>query len=664
MKTKKKLPQVQYNKPIYNIQLTEDEMYNFGGWLKENAGSLLSTVAGTAMSFVPGLQGVGIPMAVSGAAGLLGSANADKTDEDLERRNAEAAYQTQMNMPNTVGTKNMTPNVMHFKKGGKIEKVMSEFKHGKLHSGSKKGPKVKSRKQALAIAISEAKKAGQYKAEMGGDLMEIEGPSHEQGGVQLQQGVEVEGGETIKNNVVNSDSWIITPNIADNYSISKKAVGKTPAQYSKSVKDNYDKKINVMGAKKDFEFEQGKISLMSDELSKILGNKSGKAQNGKRIPYPKSKVSTPENPLFYNYNSSEWPFLLEDPLNRSSIGYKKQGYGSSFNPVESFMEGERNWVANMGNNLAQKPLTTQSVSNKSAVVPRVSTLNAGTEPLVKMGVTEAIGKTRSNIDWGNIGQTALGLAPMAVQAFMNARNKVEGYDKVKLPRLHAEEMNPELIDPSYQVQQAQDAFATGNEQMSQISRKDFLRRRIQSATEEGKTTSGIRGQVAATNTQLLNQAKEINLQNKMRTGMANIETQLQEENINAANKGAYQTARDYGLSNLGTMAGEYARDLRLEDAQNLFNENTLTAMNASTGITGYQWEKDDTGHLKYVKVGNAQAPVLNPISAVERNTPHTFNSMNDYKGAPDLESGYGNYNFPGWNKKITGKTYSYGRYRG
>ena len=42
---------------------------------------------------------------------------------------------------------------------GKVNKVMSEFKHGKLHSGSKKGPKVKSRKQALAIGISEQKAA-------------------------------------------------------------------------------------------------------------------------------------------------------------------------------------------------------------------------------------------------------------------------------------------------------------------------------------------------------------------------------------------------------------------------------------------------------------------------------------------------------------------------
>jgi hypothetical protein len=47
------------------------------------------------------------------------------------------------------------------KEGEKVEKVMSEYKHGELHSGSKKGPKVKSRKQAVAIALSEARKSGE-----------------------------------------------------------------------------------------------------------------------------------------------------------------------------------------------------------------------------------------------------------------------------------------------------------------------------------------------------------------------------------------------------------------------------------------------------------------------------------------------------------------------
>jgi ribosomal protein L21E len=48
------------------------------------------------------------------------------------------------------------------KRKTKVEKVMHEYKEGTLHSG-KGGPVVKSRKQAIAIALSEAgrsKKSG------------------------------------------------------------------------------------------------------------------------------------------------------------------------------------------------------------------------------------------------------------------------------------------------------------------------------------------------------------------------------------------------------------------------------------------------------------------------------------------------------------------------
>jgi hypothetical protein len=46
------------------------------------------------------------------------------------------------------------------KGAAKVAKVMGEFKRGELHSGSKKGPKVTSEKQAKAIAMSEARAAG------------------------------------------------------------------------------------------------------------------------------------------------------------------------------------------------------------------------------------------------------------------------------------------------------------------------------------------------------------------------------------------------------------------------------------------------------------------------------------------------------------------------
>lgn len=46
-------------------------------------------------------------------------------------------------------------------KKSKVEKVMHEYKEGKLRSGA--GSKVKSRKQAVAIALSEARESSPTK---------------------------------------------------------------------------------------------------------------------------------------------------------------------------------------------------------------------------------------------------------------------------------------------------------------------------------------------------------------------------------------------------------------------------------------------------------------------------------------------------------------------
>jgi hypothetical protein len=37
-----------------------------------------------------------------------------------------------------------------------VREVMHEYKHGTLHSGSKRGPRVRSRRQAIAIALNQA----------------------------------------------------------------------------------------------------------------------------------------------------------------------------------------------------------------------------------------------------------------------------------------------------------------------------------------------------------------------------------------------------------------------------------------------------------------------------------------------------------------------------
>ena len=50
---------------------------------------------------------------------------------------------------------------------GKVRTVMREYKAGTLHSGGPKGPVVRSRTQAVAIALSEQRKSQGLKRRLG-----------------------------------------------------------------------------------------------------------------------------------------------------------------------------------------------------------------------------------------------------------------------------------------------------------------------------------------------------------------------------------------------------------------------------------------------------------------------------------------------------------------
>lgn len=111
-----------------------------------------------------------------------GFKNTTKTSYDTAsgRKFANGGMTVSRNdMPGGQGPMSKPAMVAKYAKGGhvkkaeqKIGRVMKEFTEGKLHSGSKEGPKVKSTKQAVAIALNEARAAGakipRVKKAMGG----------------------------------------------------------------------------------------------------------------------------------------------------------------------------------------------------------------------------------------------------------------------------------------------------------------------------------------------------------------------------------------------------------------------------------------------------------------------------------------------------------------
>ena len=108
------------------------------------------------------MAGLGRQMRGNGIARVMksegGYADMSEKHEGMESK-AEEAREYAMEEK---GYKETKSGEMKKAKGGMtksqktIGTAMRKFKKGKLHSGSKKGPVVKSRKQAIAIALSEA----------------------------------------------------------------------------------------------------------------------------------------------------------------------------------------------------------------------------------------------------------------------------------------------------------------------------------------------------------------------------------------------------------------------------------------------------------------------------------------------------------------------------
>lgn len=600
----------------YLLELYDDEVYSLGGWLKENVGNILQTVGGAGLTVFGGPAGAaaGVGMLASGLGGIAGNAFAEEPD---------VIKPNPIIMPRTVGKEGMTPNVMSFKRGGglssisvnKAKEMLKNPPHGKkltekqrkafqaiahgwhpsyeeggmlepieykkgggIHIKAKnKGKFTASAKkagrsvQAHARAVLKdpnatplqkkranfARNAKKFKHEYGGemndelfnnDLIELKGPSHEQGGIQFTPDAELEGGETVYGNVVNSDSIWITNEIAEAYGLPKGAIGKSVAEYSKVVNKKYEGRDVDPFAMKSKEIELSNLSHMSEELANMYEREGNQFQLG-------GSYGTQKNPL---------------KLNEAVVTADKQMYTDWKNRISPWIDMNYNPnemrpnADNIGNSLLGydiQPNELRPTSNLGATVPDRSS----------RGIRE-IGK---NVKWGDVATTALGLAPVAIGAFQAARAAKEKPDVVNLGRLHYDPMHPEFIDPAYQLRGVEDVYATGNEQMAQQSRTDWMRRRIQSATEEAKAKSGVLGSVQAANTQMLNQARQMNTQGRMQTDMFNAQMGLQQENINAANKGAWQTNRDYQINNLATMAGEYARDIRLEKADEEYRKRWL-----------------------------------------------------------------------------------------
>jgi hypothetical protein len=340
-------------------------------------------------------------------------------------------------------------------------------------------------------------------------------------------------------------------------------------------------------------FQPEELNKWSAEKNKrkFIPGKGWFIQDKSYVP-PTNTINTTGHD-FKSINKDKTPFTINNyppikgPINNTIIGIRNGTLQSklsptdiSYNPSNELMD-----IKPELGSLVNTPKSDVFFNNVNDLPG--STYNPAKS---KADAITGMNKPASSVTKGDWANKAMGLAPIVMGGIQALRTLNQGPDVVKTSRMHAEDMNPALLDPSYQLQNIGDTFATGNEQMNQVSKNDYLRRRIQSATEEARAKSGVLGQVGAANTQMLNQAKEFNIQNRMRVGQMNMSAQMNEANINAGNRGAWQTASDYQLSNLGTMLGQRARDIEMDRVN---KENMKYQMDVMAGmykLYGMEWD--------------------------------------------------------------------------
>ena len=80
--------------------------------------------------------------------------------EELKEKDHKDLKRVISHKAKSLSKKNKATKSKSTPKKDKIETTMHEFKEKTLHAGSKKGPIVKNKKQALAISLHQARKAG------------------------------------------------------------------------------------------------------------------------------------------------------------------------------------------------------------------------------------------------------------------------------------------------------------------------------------------------------------------------------------------------------------------------------------------------------------------------------------------------------------------------
>jgi len=487
------------------------------------------------------------------------------------------------------------------------------------------------------------------------------GNRHEQAGIQLGNGAEVEGGETMFDNYVFSDRLKPDGSKKTFAELSDKIKNK----YSFRKDDPYDKQamkrqlatlaqeqelLKVNTVQQQFG-KGGKMYLTGGEVTENLDNPptTSFVYNGKNYSIPTN--------IYQQYFSSDYDNYLNaynsnfNPRNSSANVAKGFNTGSPMSleyynlpklSEESFniVTGKAAPIVNCSgpecatsstsikkvpntnttsSSMQMRPMTT--ISDLKIKKEKVNNYTPYMNEKILQNFTlptdqKTTTTTEGGSNWGNIGLAALSTVPNLLAAAGTNRlsNQVK-YDRVNPELAQNYLINPALMDPRDAIRQVGINYANANQGLKQNSTGlgNYLTNRLMSAAYQSESTSNIYGSYNEKNSGILNATRQFNAQQAQQGSQFNAQLGFQ---TNAANSeiqmrelqdklGLKQNALGLAAAGLNTGINTYMQEMRSDDMMKIAggeNHNWYQVEN--------KWYPRFKGNgYDYYMDGNKQVPI-------------------------------------------------------
>jgi hypothetical protein len=545
-------------KSKYNKKNTLPE-YDFGGWLKNNAIPLLQTAGGAALT----ATGVGAPLGMSlmasGATNLLSNEIARPGQEDQANAN-QLAIQNQA-QANTASSMTQNNGMTFGAYGGYIDKY-----------------------------------------EMGGDLTEFQGPSHDEGGITLgqpgQEFAEVEGKETKK------DDYIFSERLKDPRS------KKSFAQLSKSINKKFSKRPDDKMSKEAKEQALNKLkesqemmrhTLMSNAYEMAYGGNLPKYNWGGTTeewdPHVGKPIVSEDIDSIYNakpqsYNMGPEAFDYNDYLQ----ALRPNKMSPIYNHAELINEDQvigRKAHEHYGLIQEAGKLTSMPVKNLTQIpVKNLTQDKTGERTIMKptnhnpnLRIDNTFNSNKNDIDYSRYLQGA-GYAAQLGTSLYNYNKLGKNPRTSTLPRAQAN-----LIDDTSEQRRIGNTFAGQRKSlkdMGAISSGQLLHSYGNSAALEADARARTGMDKHNTNAQILNQ-----------TSLANAQIGSREIDNNHADYDKFWEAKARGLNNVGNIFANINKDYNATKTQDSMIRSLM-------GTNEYKYVKNPrTGQYEIVHSSKA-----------------------------------------------------------